>query len=80
MSLLVAAKNEETVITKLVNYLCHLDYPQDKLEVWIVDDYSTDNTGAILDRLALEYPQLKILHRPANAGGGKSGALNQVYP
>lgn len=78
VSLLVAAKNEETVITKLVNYLCHLDYPQDKLEVWIVDDYSTDNTGAILDRLALEYPQLKILHRPANAGGGKSGALNQV--
>jgi 1,2-diacylglycerol 3-beta-glucosyltransferase len=40
----------------------------------------TDNTPAILDRLATEYPQLKVVHRAANAGGGKSGALNQVIP
>ncbi|MEN9519404.1 MAG: hypothetical protein RLZZ381_1992 [Cyanobacteriota bacterium] len=78
VSLLVAAKNEEVVISNLVAMLCNLDYPADKYEVWAIDDRSTDNTPAILDRLAQEYPQLKVVHRAANAVGGKSGALNQV--
>lgn len=77
VSLLVAAKNEETVIGNLVNMLCNLDYPIDKYEVWIIDDYSTDKTPQILDNLAKQYPQLNVVYRPANAGGGKSGALNQ---
>lgn len=78
VSLLVAAKNEESVISTLVHQLCQLDYPTDRYDVWIVDDHSTDNTPAILDRLAHQYPQLNIVHRPAGAGGGKSGALNDV--
>ena len=80
VSLLVAAKNEEAVIGNLVSMLCSLDYPTDKYEIWAIDDRSTDNTPVILDRLAKEYPQLKVVHRAANAGGGKSGALNQVIP
>ncbi|MFM2314522.1 MAG: hypothetical protein RLZZ04_3798 [Cyanobacteriota bacterium] len=80
ISLLVAAKNEEVVISNLVAMLCNLDYPADKYEIWAIDDHSTDNTPAILDRLATEYSQLKVVHRPANAVGGKSGALNQVIP
>ncbi len=80
VSLLVAAKNEEVVIRQLVAQLCNLDYPSDRYEVWIIDDYSTDRTPEILDRLVAEYPQLKVIHRAAGAGGGKSGALNQVLP
>ncbi|MFW6358183.1 MAG: glycosyltransferase [Chroococcales cyanobacterium] len=80
VSLLVSAKNEEAVISKLVKMLCNLDYPEDKYEVWVIDDYSTDQTPQLLDKLAQEYPQLNVLHRPANAGGGKCGALNQVLP
>lgn len=80
VSLLVAAKNEEAVIGRLVTRLCELDYPADKYEVWAIDDHSSDRTPAILDQLARQYPQLRVVHRPANAGGGKSGALNQVLP
>lgn len=80
VSLLVAAKNEESVITQLVNQLCNLAYPTEKYEVWIIDDYSTDKTPQILDQLAIKYPQLNVIHRPSGAGGGKSGALNQVLP
>ncbi|ELR99515.1 glycosyltransferase family 2 protein [Gloeocapsa sp. PCC 73106] len=80
VSLLVAAKNEEKVIGKLVEMLLKLDYPRDKYEIWVIDDHSSDRTGTILDQLALEHPQLKVLHRTAGAGGGKSGALNQVLP
>ena len=78
VSLVVAAKNEEAVIANLITMLCELDYPTDKYEVWAIDDRSSDRTPEILDKLALEYPQLRVVHRPANAGGGKSGALNQV--
>ena len=80
VSLLIAAKNEEAVISSSIAMLCSLDYPSDKYEVWAIDDRSTDNTPAILDRLAQKYPQLKVVHRAANASGGKSGALNQVIP
>ncbi|MDY7014750.1 MAG: glycosyltransferase family 2 protein [Cyanobacteriota bacterium] len=80
VSLLVAAKNEEAVIGRLLRMLCTLDYPVDRYEVWAIDDRSTDRTPEILDRLAREYPQLKVLHRAAGAGGGKSGALNQILP
>jgi len=78
VSLLVAAKNEEAVIANLVNQLCNLDYPQKNYEIWIIDDHSTDKTPIILDELATQYPQLKVIHRPAGSTGGKSGALNQV--
>ena len=80
VSLLVAAKNEEAVIGNLVKMLCNLDYPKDKYELWVINDHSTDQTPVLLDKLAAEYNQLKVFHRSAEAGGGKSGALNQVLP
>ncbi|OKH23244.1 glycosyl transferase [Hydrococcus rivularis NIES-593] len=80
VSLLVAAKNEESVIGNLVTMLCNLDYPTDKYEVWVIDDHSSDKTPQILEKLARQYPQLRVVRRPAGAGGGKSGALNQVLP
>ncbi|MEN9218244.1 MAG: glycosyltransferase family 2 protein [Gloeomargarita sp. DG_2_bins_126] len=75
VTLLVAAKNEEAVIERLVRSLCQLDYPC--YELWVIDDASTDATGAILDELTSHYPQLRVWHRMAGAGGGKSGALNE---
>jgi 1,2-diacylglycerol 3-beta-glucosyltransferase len=78
ISLAVSAKNEAAVIANLIENLCSLDYPADRYEVWAIDDNSSDSTGEILDRLALQYPQLQVLHRTGAATGGKSGALNQV--
>ncbi len=80
VSILVAAKNEETVIAQLAQSLCNLDYPTDRYEVWLIDDNSTDNTPAILKQLSQQYPQLHFVCRSSGATGGKSGALNQVLP
>ncbi len=79
VTLLVSAKNEEFVIESLVRNLCNLDYPQDRYELWIVDDASTDRTSEILLSLRQEFPQLNLFRRQAGASGGKSGALNQVF-
>jgi 1,2-diacylglycerol 3-beta-glucosyltransferase len=80
VALLVAAKDEAAVIGRLVDDLCTLDYPSDRLEVWIIDDNSQDNTAAIVKAKQSTYPQLRMFRRSAQASGGKSGALNQVWP
>jgi 1,2-diacylglycerol 3-beta-glucosyltransferase len=80
VALLVAAKDEDAVIGRLIDDLCGLDYPADRLEVWIIDDNSQDQTAAIVKAKQASYPQLKLFRRSAQASGGKSGALNQVWP
>ncbi|MGA7932367.1 MAG: glycosyltransferase family 2 protein, partial [Kovacikia sp.] len=80
VSIMVAAKNEEAVIGRLVKTLCSLDYPTCRYEVWIIDDNSTDKTPVLLKQLTNQYEQLRVFQRPEGSVGGKSGALNQVLP
>ena len=76
LDILVAARDEENVIARLVERLFNLDYPTNKLNIYIIDDGSSDKTPLILDRLSRQYEKLKVVSRSPNAGGGKSGALN----
>ena len=78
LDILVAARDEENVIERLVKRLFNLDYPTNKLNIYIIDDGSSDGTPLILERLSRQFDQLKIISRSANAGGGKSGALNDA--
>ena len=48
-TIIVAARNEENNILRCLKSLDNLVYPDDKLEVILVDDRSTDNTGKIID-------------------------------
>ena len=76
LDILVAARDEENVIARLVERLFNLDYPTNKLNIYIIDDGSSDKTPLILDRLSRQFENLKVVSRSPNAGGGKSGALN----
>ena len=61
LSVIVAAKNESTCIETCIRSLFRQDYPG--LEVVAVNDRSTDDTGEILDRLAMEFgDRLRVLH------------------
>ena len=42
----------------------------DNFEVLVVDDGSKDETGKILDRLAVELPYLRVTHHERNLGYG----------
>jgi len=76
VAVIVACKNEEQVISKLVASLLALDYPAGLLHLIVVNDGSTDRTGEILTSLSREHPGLTCLHRGPNESNGKSGALN----
>ena len=78
VSILVPAKNESVVLPDLVHSLFHLNYPSTHLDIWIVDDGSTDETPQILSKLQANFPGLQVHRRESK--GGKSGALNAVFP
>lgn len=52
VSVLIAAYNEEKVIEEKICSLLKCDYPDEKLEILVGSDASTDNTNAILKKLA----------------------------
>ena len=60
LTLIATAKDEAPHVEHAVRSLLAQDYP--RLTVLVVDDRSTDGTGAILDRLAGEDPRLRVLH------------------
>ena len=78
LDILVAARDEQNVIARLVERLFNLDYPSEKLKIHIIDDGSIDDTPIILKKLSQKYKELNIISRSKNAGGGKSGALNHA--
>lgn len=78
VSILVPAKNESVVLPELVHSLFQLNYPTTHLDIWIVDDGSTDETPQILRKLQTKFSGLQVHRRESK--GGKSGALNAVFP
>ncbi len=78
VDVLVAARDEEAVIQRLVERIASLNYPKQKLSIWIIDDGSQDGTPILLEELNQQFPNLHIIRRSRSAGGGKSGALNQA--
>mgnify|MGYP001160845615 CR=1 FL=1 len=78
VDVLVAARDEEAVLERLVKHIFSLHYPHNKLSIWIIDDGSQDQTPVILEQLSTQFPKLNVVRRSLSAGGGKSGALNKV--
>jgi chlorobactene glucosyltransferase len=78
VSVLVPARNEDGVIERCVASLLAQEYPD--FEVLVLDDGSTDGTGGILRRLAVEDARLRVLDgRPLPAGWiGKHWACQQL--
>jgi 1,2-diacylglycerol 3-beta-glucosyltransferase len=78
VDVVVAARDEEAVIARLVERVLRLQWPTEQLRLWVIDDGSEDRTPQRLAELQAVHPQLKVLRRSRDAGGGKSGALNLV--
>ena len=78
VDVVVAARDEQAVVARLVEQLSELRYPEGLLQLWVVDDGSSDRTPELLAELQTRFSCLQVLSRPADAGGGKSGALNLV--
>lgn len=69
--------NEQFVVERLLDAVCQIDYPRDKLDIQVLDD-STDETQAVARGLVEHYAAkgspVVYLHR-TNREGYKAGAL-----
>ncbi len=79
VSILVPAHNEGKVIAKTLESMINLEYDNDKYEIIVINDNSSDNSKEILKEIQDNNPvrNLKIINTDGIIGGkGKSNALN----
>ncbi len=74
--------NEQFVIDRLIEAVCNLDYPRDRLEIQVLDD-STDETRQVAAAIVERYragcngtPQPIVYIHRTNREGYKAGALD----
>jgi cellulose synthase/poly-beta-1,6-N-acetylglucosamine synthase-like glycosyltransferase len=77
VSVIVAARNEEENILRCLKSLDKLDYPEDKLQIILVDDRSTDKTGNIIENFIIDKPKFTKIVTRKEIGRlkGKTNAL-----
>jgi len=77
VSILVPAYNEADVIEAKIRNFSALDYPQEKLELVIASDGSTDSTAAIAQRLS-DPTRIRTFAYEHNRG--KIAVINETIP
>jgi len=76
VGVLVPVHNEEAVIRKKIDNILSLNYPPQKISVWIGSDCSTDKT----EQIVKEYGDPRVHLWIATERGGKTGVLNSLAP
>ncbi len=74
VTVITGAYNSMPYITRSVTSVLEQTIGVDRLEILVINDGSTDGTGAELDRLAAENPGLTVIHQENS--GGPAGPRN----
>jgi biofilm PGA synthesis N-glycosyltransferase PgaC len=78
VSFIIPCHNEEQTIQQKLENVLQQDYPQEKIEITIIDS-STDKTADIVTNFKDAHPQLNILFIKQKQRTGKSKAINEAY-
>ncbi|USA53756.1 poly-beta-1,6-N-acetyl-D-glucosamine synthase [Acinetobacter sp. C32I] len=79
-SIIIPCFNEQAQVRETIRFALQTQYP--KFEVIAVNDGSSDDTAKILDELALEHPDLRVVHLAENQGKAfalRSGMMVSQY-
>jgi hyaluronan synthase len=69
LSIIIPAYNEGAMVRKAIEACARAQYPLDRLEIIVVNDGSTDDTGLYVDLAQRDHPELvQAVHLPVNAG------------
>src|SRR3954469_11619920 len=60
-TVIIPARNEEDRIAPCLQTVLAQHYPTELCEVIVVDDYSTDNTAAVIQDMQQQFPNLHLL-------------------
>jgi glycosyltransferase involved in cell wall biosynthesis len=68
ISVIIPAFNASETLGRALSSV--LEQDTSSVEIIVVNDTSTDNTGEVADKFAARHPIIRAVHHPANAGGG----------
>ena len=74
--MIISAFNEARVIDRKLRNALELDYPKDRLEIWVSSDGSEDDTNEIVRRFARACPRIHLVAYSVNRG--KTAALMET--
>jgi poly-beta-1,6-N-acetyl-D-glucosamine synthase len=78
VSIIVTCRNEEQSIGPKLEDLLAQDYPQDRMEIWVASDQSTDRTNEIVREFMARDSRVRLMDFQENIG--KSVAINRTVP
>jgi len=78
ISIIVAVRNEENNILSCLESLDNLEYPENKLEIIIVDDASADNTSNIVTNFILGKQKFRVIYMQANENAKLKGKVRAM--
>ena len=78
ISIIVAARNEEQNIVSCLKSLNDLVFPEDKIEIIIVDDASSDNTLKIASDYIHQKQKFRIVHLQENGQSELKGKIRAM--
>jgi len=64
VSVVIPVRNEEKYIAKCLESLVHQDYPNDLLEIFVVDGASEDGSVEIIQKYSRAYPFVRLISNP----------------
>ncbi len=76
VSIAVPAYNEQKTIKENICSLLNLDYPKEKLELFVINDCSTDNTKQVVNDIIKEHKNITLIDNKVNIG--KAAGLNKA--
>jgi cellulose synthase/poly-beta-1,6-N-acetylglucosamine synthase-like glycosyltransferase len=79
VAVVVAAHDEEEVIGRRLENLLEVEYPADRLEIFVASDGSTDRTDEIVAEVAARTPAVRLLRfERAGKGAAQNRAVAEV--
>ena len=82
LSILMPAFNECRTVAEAVDQVLGVKYPVEEVELLVVDDGSSDGTGAVLDEIG-NHRAVKVFHHERNQGKGaavRTGPSTRAAP
>ncbi|MBL8007890.1 MAG: glycosyltransferase [Ignavibacteria bacterium] len=78
VSVIVAARNEEDNILKCIESLAEINYPEELLEIILVNDKSDDRTFEIMKNSERLHPSFKVINSHKNESPNLKGKANAI--
>ncbi len=78
VALIISAFNEQDVIVDKIKNSLELNYPADKLTIWVVSDASTDRTDQLVQKMSNERVHLFRLQERRGKTFGITSVMNEI--